>query len=202
MSDSENLTFLAYYAQPSDVLADPRRVHALIDSLLAAGYVMTDGYAWPFSAPSNTIALKAGVPVAGEAVATHYFWRFPFEFELSLDGAGRRQWVLQTSVDTLLGAGRDLGPPNAQAFIAAVHLACATLTPDFGCAYWGPLEPPAEIPDQLAGLAATYPLLYAGPRLLTVEARAALTIEPAEVLDDVADGLLLVGKVAGLYRRH
>ncbi len=202
MSDSENLTFLAQYAQPAEALASAARVEDLLEAYRSDGYALTDGYAWPFSAPANALATPSAEVSTGivTAINTLYFWRYPFEFEFTLDSVERRQFVVQASVETLWGPARDLAPANTIAFIDAVKRACTALAPDFGCAFWGRLDPPTDLPDPPEAAVTAYPLVYIGPNLLTPSGRARLLAAPAEVTAEIGGGLLVVRRVEGLYR--
>jgi hypothetical protein len=202
MSDSENLTFLAQYAQPAKALASAAHVEDLLEAYRSDGYALTDGYAWPFSAPANPRTTPSADVSAGvvTAIDTLHFWRYPFEFELTLDSVERRQFVVQASVETLWGPARDLAPANTTAFIEAVKQACAALGPDFGCAFWGRLDPPNDLPARPEAAASVYPLVYIGPNLLTASGRAHLLAAPAEVSAEIGGGLLIVRRVESLYR--
>lgn len=203
---SDAVTFLAYYEKRESDLTAPEKLGSFVNRLRQEGYALTNGLAWPFTAPKNLIDDPARIEQAivatcqpGERVEHLHFWKHPFEFGFAPDAAGGEHWLLYVLNDTLLGGNNDLGEQNSVEFIKVVTLALETYPPDYGCAFGLQHDSPTSEAVRAKQVAEVYPINFYGQAYVAKLGKSRLLEAPAQVKGVVAQGVLLVPSLRAVY---
>jgi len=204
--NTDEILFMAYYASQV-VEISPDRLQSLINQFDRQGYTLTEGYAWPFTAPDNVISDSNQIEAkilemcsqdnTGEVLN---FWRYPFEFSLSflLDPENGTRWTISVENDTLMGVENELGERNASEFVEVVRTALAHYPPFYGCAITVEAPPFSEDVFDIE-VTKLYPINFYGSEYVQRLGKDQLLSAPAWRVEEVANGVLLVPSLEAIY---
>ncbi|MGK7894317.1 MAG: hypothetical protein AB4372_12020 [Xenococcus sp. (in: cyanobacteria)] len=206
MLDVDQLFFIAYYtSQKFKVELDS--IKNFLEQLEQQGYHLTDGYAFPFSNPSNIIRDKSKIEEEISKISsldslggTLYFWQYPFEFSFSLlfEPEKDTKWTIDVEINTLIGAKNDLGEQNSLKLIQVVKTALKNYPPVYGCAVTLQ-EPP--LPEDIYALEVTelFPINFYGSNYVQHLGKERLLAAPAWSVEEIASGVLLLPSIESIY---
>jgi hypothetical protein len=204
---SENLDFLAITEYEDMLKINRKAVNELFDRYFKLGYQMVDGYAWLFSNPDNLISdkklIKKHVDTAFENknnTPNFYFWKFPFEFSISLDTSESKMWILSTKIDVLVGVDHTLGFENSRRLIEVIRETIKVFPPYFGCGYSEDEEMSFIDPDEEFKSNNVFDINYFSSRYKELhDKKGNINKSLAEIVENVANGTLLIPSINGIY---
>jgi hypothetical protein len=199
--------FYAFHMDPDARMSSPDKLCSFINQLREQGYDLVDNYEQEPTDSNNIIREPAQITASilakyrsGSRMIGETFWKDPLEFDFSLDHVNGQLWIFTTLSYPLTGPDHDLGKRIALEILKVLRKSLKAYPPYFGCA--NKIAPDLSFADIDLDFKAAdiydinfYSAVYLDQHL----DREPLLTAPAWCVEAIANGMLLVPSLQGIY---
>ena len=205
MIDTDFLYFIAFYS-PGDKSVTFDDFKKFNDKMTAKGFQLIDGYAYPFDKPENLIQNKEEqnqlmnkwIPESngksrGKVLT---YWRFPFEFTLSLQKEEDYGFEihLKVELDTFRGIKNQWLKENSNSLVEVIRILMSCIPAVFACGF---VEEDSPLPEEVLQTETEiiYPINYYGTTYVNKYQKNILLKAPAWLVEETGNGVLLIPSI-------
>lgn len=204
----EHTIFWAFYQQQSIQSLSLEKLNILVDEFNQQGYLLTNGYAYPFDEPENIIREFGEIQNLIESVYqlqqsssnSFNFWQPNFEFTLLFTNNKKNgtSWIVDVEDKTFRGQTEASSIQNTLKFLEAIKLVLIYFPPFYGCTLFSEELPYSDTVFNLE-IEDIYEINFYGSSYLQKFSKESLLSAPAWKIEEIAEGILLIPSIQAIY---
>lgn len=204
----EHTIFWAFYQQQTIQSLSLEKLNILIDEFNQQGYLLTNGYAYPFDEPENIIKESGEIQILIESVSqlnqsssnSFNFWQPNFEFTLLFTNHEKSgtNWMVGVEDKTFIGQTEASSIQNTLKFLEAIKLALTYFSPFYGCTLFSEERPYSDKVFNLE-IEEIYEINFYGSSYIQKFSKESLLSAPAWKIEEISEGILLIPSIQAIY---